>query len=241
MRRKIVIALVLLLACSAAGAGMAILYIRATTSSLRQLVRLHQIQELRRDLVIATHGRSLYILDDVRPLRELTPAVWGKEAHLFSIRPAHGRYLATVKQVDFILLDHISIVTSGLESSDEGERKDIDILMTRLRSLIEETGVGVIAIVHLKRAQKKDYYSGDAVALSDLRGSGSLEQLSDNVIAIERDQQGSDPTKMTVRVLKCRETGETGPADLLDYNRQTGRIEVVGEVKFEDSLDAPTR
>jgi twinkle protein len=38
------------------------------------------------------------------------------------------RYLAQVEKVDFIILDHISIVTSGLESSSEGERKDIDIL-----------------------------------------------------------------------------------------------------------------
>lgn len=39
-----------------------------------------------RDLVIATHGRSLYIADDVRPLQELTPEVIAKPAHLFPIR-----------------------------------------------------------------------------------------------------------------------------------------------------------
>ena len=44
------------------------------------------------DLVIATHGRSIYILDDTRPLREFTPEVAAKPVHLFSIRPAHGRY-----------------------------------------------------------------------------------------------------------------------------------------------------
>ena len=43
-----------------------------------------------RDLVIATHGRSLYIVDDVRPLQELTPAVLGKPAHLFPIRAVEG-------------------------------------------------------------------------------------------------------------------------------------------------------
>lgn len=45
------------------------------------------------DLVVATHGRSIYILDDTRPLREFTPEVAAKAAHLFSIRPAHGRLL----------------------------------------------------------------------------------------------------------------------------------------------------
>jgi len=43
-----------------------------------------------RDLVIATHGRSLYIIDDLRPLQELTPAVRDKKAHLFAIADAWG-------------------------------------------------------------------------------------------------------------------------------------------------------
>jgi photosystem II stability/assembly factor-like uncharacterized protein len=44
------------------------------------------------DLVVATHGRSLYVLDDVRPLQELSPEVLAKEAHLFPPRPAFGFY-----------------------------------------------------------------------------------------------------------------------------------------------------
>jgi photosystem II stability/assembly factor-like uncharacterized protein len=43
------------------------------------------------DLIAATHGRSLYVLDDIRPLEELTPQVQAKDAHLFSLRPAIGR------------------------------------------------------------------------------------------------------------------------------------------------------
>ncbi|MBI4470481.1 MAG: hypothetical protein HY650_14285 [Acidobacteria bacterium] len=43
-----------------------------------------------RDLVVATHGRSLFIVDDLRPLEELTSEVQSRDAHLFSIRPALG-------------------------------------------------------------------------------------------------------------------------------------------------------
>lgn len=43
-----------------------------------------------RDLVIATHGRSLYIVDDIRPLEELTAEVLQAPAHLFTPRPASG-------------------------------------------------------------------------------------------------------------------------------------------------------
>jgi twinkle protein len=101
------------------------------------------------------------------------------------------RYLATVAKVDFIVLDHISIVVSGTES-DQGERKDIDVFMTALRSLVEETGVGVIAIVHLRRPEGISHEEGGRVTLAQLRGSGSLAQLSDNVIGLERDQQAGE-------------------------------------------------
>lgn len=135
------------------------------------------------------------------------------------------RFMATVEKCDFIILDHISIVTSGMESSSEGERKDIDILMTKLASLVQETGVGIIAIVHLKRAKDKSFNEGSQISLSDLRGSAALEQLSFNVIALERDQQAEDEDmkdQSIIRVLKCRETGDTGVADTLIYNRGTG-------------------
>jgi hypothetical protein len=52
-----------------------------------------QIHPRTSDLVIATHGRSIAVLDDARPLRELTPEIAAKPAHLFSIRPALGVYL----------------------------------------------------------------------------------------------------------------------------------------------------
>ncbi|MEO5716961.1 MAG: glycosyl hydrolase [Chthoniobacterales bacterium] len=52
-----------------------------------------QIHPRTADLVIATHGRSIEILDDTRPLRELTPEVMAKPAHLFTIAPARGFYL----------------------------------------------------------------------------------------------------------------------------------------------------
>jgi hypothetical protein len=46
-----------------------------------------------RDLIVATHGRSLYILDDAAPLAQLTAEVVAKEAHLFAPRPARAAYL----------------------------------------------------------------------------------------------------------------------------------------------------
>jgi twinkle protein len=144
----------------------------------------------------------------------------------------------------FILLDHISIVVSGLDFGiGDNERLMIDRLLTKLRSLIEETGCGVQAIVHLKRKSQnsgKGYNEGGRISLSDLRGSGSLEQLSDAVIGMERDQQDEALKNLSrLRVLKCRRTGDTGVGDILEYSQFTGRLTATDMDDFPREEDVP--
>ncbi|HEY9383982.1 MAG TPA: hypothetical protein VIP80_10735, partial [Gemmatimonadales bacterium] len=40
------------------------------------------------DLIVATHGRSVWIADDITPLQQLTPAVLAQDGTLLDIRPA---------------------------------------------------------------------------------------------------------------------------------------------------------
>ncbi len=40
------------------------------------------------DLVIGTHGRGIYVIDDIRPLREIKPGTIGKKLHLFQVSDA---------------------------------------------------------------------------------------------------------------------------------------------------------
>jgi hypothetical protein len=47
------------------------------------------IQEHFNDLVVATYGRGFWILDDVTPLRSLSPAALNEAAHLFAPRPTY--------------------------------------------------------------------------------------------------------------------------------------------------------
>ena len=138
------------------------------------------------------------------------------------------RYMAVGLGCRVIVLDHISIVVSGLdEAGGESERKTIDKLMTKLRQLIEETGIMVLAVVHLKRPSDKgkSFNEGRPVSLTDLRGSASLEQVSDAVIALERDQQSEEESNIaTVRVLKNRSVGDCGVAGMVEYHHDTGRL-----------------
>lgn len=137
------------------------------------------------------------------------------------------RYLATACECDYIVLDHISIAVSDASANDTDldERRLIDMLMTKLRSLVEETGVGLHVISHLRRPQGKGHEEGAATSLSQLRGSHAIAQLSDIVIGLERDQQSEeDANETTVRILKNRFSGETGQACTLIYNHHTGRL-----------------
>ena len=47
------------------------------------------IQEHFNDLVVGTHGRGFWILDDITPLQQLTPEVLNTDVHLLSPRPAY--------------------------------------------------------------------------------------------------------------------------------------------------------
>lgn len=139
------------------------------------------------------------------------------------------RYMAVAEECSFIILDHISIAISGLETN-QSEVKVIDVLMTKLRQIVAETGVGIIVVSHLRKTdnKSKSFEEGGKISGDDLRGSAALKQLSDTILAFERNQQAEDENLrnlLRVRVLKCRFTGETGPAEtLLEFDKNTYRI-----------------
>ena len=132
------------------------------------------------------------------------------------------RYLAVGLECDYIILDHVSMVVSGL---DTDERKTLDILMTKLRQLVENTGVGIIAVSHLKRGDKRvSFNDGGKISLTDLRGSAAIEQLSDIVIAAERDQQSETSNVTQLRLLKNRPFGIVGACGFAQFIETTGRL-----------------
>ena len=133
------------------------------------------------------------------------------------------RYCIVSLGCDWVIFDHLSILVSG--SDESNEVKAIDRTMTKLRSLVEETGAGLILVSHLRRPQgNKGYEDGQQTSLSSLRGSSSIACLSDIVIGLERDQQNADSDGTTVRVLKNRFSGWVGNAGQVKYNEKSGRM-----------------
>jgi twinkle protein len=111
------------------------------------------------------------------------------------------------------------------------ERKLIDYFVSKLRTLVEETGIGVILVSHLRRSEgDKGYEDGKEVTMNALRGSASIGQLSDMLLSVSRDIK-SDKKLAKVTILKNRYSGETGSACTLQYDLDTGCLtEVKAEV-----------
>lgn len=141
------------------------------------------------------------------------------------------KYLHFVEKRKLIVLDHLSLVVSG---RDIDERKELDMIMTELASFVSGRDLHIIVVVHLNRSvdtkppkgsEGKDYWV--RINTSNLRGSSGLEQMSWNIIAIER-QVKEDRTRGLSRfvVLKNREGDQLGEADTFQLNNESGKVEL---------------
>ena len=138
-------------------------------------------------------------------------------------------YMVKALGVKWVILDHISILCTqmGGNGGFGNERQLIDYAMTRLRGLVQEIGCGLLLISHVKRPDGNSGHEsgGQPVRLNHLRGSASLGQLSDAVVALNVDPDEPDSDIRHIAILKNRFTGETtSHAGTLVYNRETGRL-----------------
>jgi twinkle protein len=148
------------------------------------------------------------------------------------------RFMIIGCECKWVVVDHLHMLVSAVSEGDE--RRAIDNIMTRLRSIVEETGAGIILVSHLRRVDgNKGHENGIEVNLSHLRGSQSIAQLSDCVLALERNQQsddGDESRTTKVRVLKSRYTGDVGMATHLLYDSNSGRLSEldISDIKVDE-------
>lgn len=112
----------------------------------------------------------------------------------------------------YIVLDHLSIVVSD-QSGDE--RKQLDEISTKLKTLCMELNIAVLAVIHQNRN-------------GQIRGTAGVEQLANIVIKLHRNKEDDDPWRRNVTkvvIQKNRFCGRTGPGVYLYYNTETGRLE----------------
>lgn len=126
----------------------------------------------------------------------------------------------------YIFVDHLSIIVSD-QAGDE--RKDLDEISTKLKTLTIELDIAVCCIIHTNR-------QGEA------RGSAGPEKVANIHISLERDKEEPCPIRrniMKMTVKKNRFAGRTGPACYLYFDADLQKlVELDAEaiMKYEEGV-----
>ena len=129
----------------------------------------------------------------------------------------------------FLVLDHITIaVSEGVDGLSGNEA--IDKVMSELLKIVKRYNVHLTLISHLRKGSGngfKSFEEGRMASLDDIKGSGSIKQISFDIIAFSRNIMADDiveRNKINFAVLKSRFNGDTGKAGSATYDIKTGRL-----------------
>ena len=125
---------------------------------------------------------------------------------------AKTRRLATRHTIDLVVVDYLQLMSAN---GKENRVQEVSYISRTLKELARELNVPLLAISQLSRnvEQRQD----KRPTLADLRGSGAIEQDSDVVIFIYRDdfyhKDSDTPNLAEINVAKHR-NGPTGTVTL---------------------------
>ena len=142
------------------------------------------------------------------------------------------KHMHLVEGCRYILLDHISLLISGIEVADE--RKELDVVMTMLSAYCAANDVCLIVVSHVNRTAaegfkppkgKEDEAFWVRITKEMLRGSSALEGLSFIILGLEPEIL-PDRSRGRVRivVLKNRPVGYLGVADTFTMDNESWQI-----------------
>lgn len=122
-----------------------------------------------------------------------------------------------------IVLDPLTLALSG--ERNEG----MDLFMSWLLRFVKRELIAQINVVHVRKNStgSRANSTGADIHEEDIKGSGSLFQVSMNNILLMRDKENDDPrVRNTTKVVqsKARRTGNTGPAGFWLYDNETARL-----------------
>ena len=109
---------------------------------------------------------------------------------MMEIRSKARRLKSREPEVGLIIVDYLQLMTSG--STAENRVQEVSQISRQLKVLARDLDVPVLALSQLSRAVEQRH--DKRPILSDLRESGSLEQDSDLVLFIYRDEYYNDET-----------------------------------------------
>lgn len=142
------------------------------------------------------------------------------------------KHMHLIDGCKYIVLDHISMVISGLAS--DNERKDLDVAMTNLAAFCASNDVHIIVISHINRTDSHQFLPPKGkegqpfwvnVRKESARGSAALEQLSWNIIGLEPEiNPDFSRGRVRLKVLKSRFGDSLGIADVFTLDDNTWEV-----------------
>jgi len=133
----------------------------------------------------------------------------------------------------YIILDHITIAVSEGAKGKTGNEA-VDALMSDLLKLCKKHNIWLGVISHLRKGEKP-FEEGHLPSIDDIKGSGSIKQISFDIVAFARNmiaESEAERNTIKLRVLKSRFTGKTGDCGSTRYNPQTTRLQPINFVDF---------
>ena len=136
----------------------------------------------------------------------------------------------------YLVLDHITIaVSEGSEGLSGNEA--VDKVMSDLLKVVKRHNVWLGLISHLRKAQGgRSFEEGNLASIDDIKGSGSIKQISFDIISFARNLVADDELERNTvkfRVLKSRFTGFTGDAGAAVYDPKTTRLTASSSMEID--------
>jgi twinkle protein len=137
-------------------------------------------------------------------------------------------YLAAIG-CKYLILDHITIAVSEGQDGKSGNEA-IDKVMSDLLKIVKRYNIHLTLISHLRKMSGesgKSFEEGIMPNLDAIKGSGSIKQISFDIIAFARNLmaiEASERNTVKFAVLKSRFSGDTGFCGQCSYNPKTGRL-----------------
>ena len=138
----------------------------------------------------------------------------------------------------YIYIDHITLLAAeGLDNLTGNEAQDR--IMGDLLRLVKRHPVWIGLVSHLRKTQLggKSFEEGKLPSLDDIRGSGSVKQISFDVISFARNltaENEKERNTIKMRILKSRHTGLTGVVPGARYTYATGRLTAMDDLMEDD-------
>jgi len=137
----------------------------------------------------------------------------------------------------YIILDHITLAVSEGQEGKTGNEA-IDSMMSDLLKLVKKHNIWLGVVSHLRKGKNDQtpFESGKLPDIDAIKGSGSIKQISFDIVGFARDMTAEDEkvrNTIKFRVLKARFTGNTGDCGSVYYNPQKGRLEQLTMMDFD--------